>query len=56
MMKDVTILTFDDMEKVRRDIDNMRDVACGGRDLEIPPHHACEELLILLANLREMFD
>ena len=55
MMKDVTILTFDDIEKIRQDIANMQDIACDGRDLDIPPRRACEELLVRLANLEEMF-
>ena len=55
MMKDVTILTFDDMEKIRQDIADMQDVACSARDLDIPPKRAFEELLVRLANLREMF-
>ena len=55
MMKDVTILTFDDIEKIRQDIANMQDIACDARDLDIPPKRACEELLVRLANLKEMF-
>lgn len=58
MMKDVTIITFDEMEMIRQDLDNMidnaKDEAYGNRN-----EHAkivCEELIEDLKRFRSQFE
>lgn len=58
MMKDVTIITFDEMEMIRQDLDNMidnaKDGAYGNRN-----EHAkivCEELIEDLKRFRSQFE
>lgn len=56
MMKDVTILDFDDMEKIRRDIDHMIDMAKSGAYKEMDGKTACEWLIEDLKQFRSQFE
>ena len=55
MMKDVTIITFDEMERIRHDIDNMIDEAKDGAYEEVDGITVCKWLLKDLYELREKF-
>ena len=56
MLKDVTILTFEDMEKIRQDIDSMindaKDGAHGKQDARL----ICDWLIDDLKQLRSQFE
>lgn len=56
MMKDVTILDFDDMEKIRHDIDHMIDMAKSGAYMELDGKTACEWLIEDLKSFRRQFE
>lgn len=56
MMKDVTILTFDEMERVRHDIDNMIDNAKDGAYGEQDGQTVCQWLIEDLKQFRSQFD
>lgn len=56
MMKDVTILTFDEMERIRHDIDNMIDYAKEGAYGKKGGKAACEWLIEDLRKFRSQFE
>ena len=56
MMKDVTILTFDEVERIRNDIDNMIDNAKYGLHEKFNPKDVCSWLIQDLKKLREQFE
>jgi hypothetical protein len=56
MMKDVTILTFDEMERIRDDIDNMIDNAKDGAYEKFNPKDVCNWLMEDLKKFREQFE
>lgn len=56
MMKDVTIITFDEIEMIRHEIDNMINAAkrgaCGEDDAKV----VCDWLISDLNNFRSQFE
>lgn len=56
MMKDVTILTFDEMERIKHDIDNMIDYAKNGSYGKQDWKTACEWLVEDLRKFRSQFE
>lgn len=56
MMKDVTILTFDEMERIRQDIDNMIDNAKEGAYGKRDGKTVCEWLIEDLKKFRSQFE
>ena len=56
MMKDVTILTFDDMEKIRHELDRMIGEASRGASGEDDAKNTCDWLVDDLRELREQFE
>ena len=56
MMKDVTILTFDEMEEIRHKIDNLIDNAKLGAYGEHDAQIICEILVNDLKEFRERFE
>ena len=55
MMKDVTILTFDEMERIRHDIDNMIDCAKDGVYETFDAKVVCNCLIEDLREFRKQF-
>ena len=55
-MKDVTIITFDEMERIRHDIDNMIENAQDGAWGTINSKDACTWIIDELKELRELFE
>ena len=56
MMKYVTILTFDEMEKIRQDIDNMIDNAKYGAYGKFDAKDICNWLIVDLNEFRKQFE
>lgn len=56
MMKDVTIITFDEMERIKHDINNMIDEAREGAYGERDGKTVCNWLLNDLFELQKMFE
>lgn len=56
MMKDVTILTFDEIERIKYEIKNMIDEAREGAYGERDGKTVCNWLLVDLFKLQEMFE
>lgn len=56
MMKDVTILTFDEMEKIRQDIDSMIDNAKDGAYGNFDAKNVCDWLIEDLIEFRKQFE
>jgi hypothetical protein len=56
MMKDVTIFTFDEMERIRQDIDSMITDAKDGAYGKTNPQSACDWLMEDLKKFREQFE
>lgn len=56
MMKDVTILTFDEMERIRQDIDSMIDNAKRGASGDDDAKIACDWLVEDLKKFRSQFE
>lgn len=56
MMKDVTILTFDEMEKIRQDIDSMIDNAKDGAYGKSNAQSICDWLIDDLKEFRKQFE
>lgn len=56
MMKDVTILTFDEMERIRQDIDNMIDNAKDGAYGKFDSKDVCTWLINDLKEFRKQFE
>lgn len=56
MMKDVTILTFDEMERIRQDIDNMIDDAKDGAYEKFNAKDVCSWLIEDLKEFRKQFE
>lgn len=56
MMKEVTILTFDEMEEIRNELDRLVDDAKDGANEKHNPKHVCDWLVDDLRKLRERFD
>lgn len=56
MMKDCTILTFDEMEMIRNQIDNMIDNAKRGAYGEDDAKSVCDWLISDLNNFRNQFE
>ena len=56
MMKYVTILNFDDMERIRQDIDVMMDDAKYGASGEYDAKNVCDWLVEDLKKLRSQFE
>lgn len=55
MMKDVTIFTFDEMERIRHDIDNMIDCAKDGAYETFDAKVVCNYLIEDLREFRKQF-
>ena len=55
MMKDVTILTFDEMERIRNDLDRMIDTAREGA-VGINSQNNCDWVLEDLIEFRKQFE
>ena len=56
MMKDVTIFTFDEMERIRNDIDHMIDNAKDGAYGKFNSQSMCDWLMEDLKKFREQFE
>jgi len=56
MMKDVTILTFDEVERIRHELDNMIDVAKDGSNGDTDAKTVCTWLINDLRQLRDLFE
>ena len=56
MMKDVTILTFDEMERIRQDINNMIDCAKDGAYETFDAKVVCNCLIDDLKKFRKQFE
>lgn len=56
MMKDVTIITFDEMEQIRQDIDNMIDNAKDGAYGKFDAKNVCSWLIEKLKKFRKQFE
>ena len=52
MMKDVTILTFDEMEKIRQELDHIIDNAKNGAYGEYNAKEVCSWIMCDLRNLK----
>ena len=55
-MKDVTILTFDEVERIKADIDNMIDNAKDGAYGKFDAKNVCNWLIKDLQKFREQFE
>lgn len=56
MMKDVTILTFDEMKRIRQDIDSMIDNAKDGAYGKDDARNVCDWLIEDLIEFRKQFE
>ena len=56
MMKDVTILTFDEMERIRQDIDRMIDNAKDGAYGKFDAKNVCSWLIDDLEEFKKQFE
>lgn len=56
MMKDITILTFDEVERIRQDLDHMIHNALEGANRGMNSIQICSLLADELTSLRNMFD
>ena len=56
MMKDVTILTFDEMERIRQDIDDMMDAVQSGANDEFEAKYVCIWVVKKLIEFRKQFE
>lgn len=56
MISNATIFTFDEMERIRTDLDNMIDNAKSGAYMEQDAKTVCEWLIKNLTDLRKQFE
>ena len=56
MMKNATILSFHEIERIRQDIDHMLDMAKNGAHGELDGKTACEWLIEDLKSFRSQFE
>lgn len=53
MMKDVTILTFDEMERIRHDLEHMHYLAVEGENGSLNPKTACDCIALEIEELQK---
>ena len=56
MMKDCTILTFEEVEMIKCELDSLIEVAKDGANGEDDPKSMCDLLIINLINFRKKFE